>query len=235
MSGTLSGPSQSEAAPQPALSDNVPGTHRLGAGIEEAYVRLLQLRKVELGRGGGFSGPRLILALTHKYGHSLPDAKAAVERFKIAVERLEGNGKVEADLYPSNFGVTPVESALSRLIDVTTAARLMARSTPVTRTAERGWKAITDMARRAGLKIKTTENRAFYTTEMSCDEYSFYLMGWHATGKFAGGEKAILEFYDSREGEKPVLSIGVLNEENLTPQNEQKLIENILAYIKKLS
>lgn len=90
------------------------------------------------------------------------------------------------------------------------------------------------MARKAGFKIKTTENRAFYTTEMYCEDedYSLCLMGWHGTGKFAGGEKAILEFYDSREGESPVLTIGTLTEENLTPANEQKLIDRILAYIK---
>lgn len=110
----------------------------------------------------------------------------------------------------------------------------MARSTPVTRTAERGWKAITDLARQKGYKITTTQNRAFYTTEMHCPvkDFSLFIMGWHGTGMFAGGEKAILELYDSRKGDRPVLTIGVINEQNITPENEKKLIEHILLYIK---
>jgi hypothetical protein len=58
-------------------------------------------------------------------------------------------------------------------------------------------------------------------------------MGWHGTGKFAGGEKAILEFYDSRKGDRPVVSIGILNDQNITPENEQKVIDKIVQYIEE--
>ena len=229
MSGTLSETTPSAASPQPVLSDAT------NNNPDWVYERLLRARNLELKRGHGFSAPRLILTLTHKYGHSMDAAKAAVEKYVQVMKRLKGESKVEADLYPGNFNVTPVMSVFAKLAAVKTATRLMARTTPMTRTAERGLKSIIDLARKLDFKVKTTQNRAFYTTELRCDDedYSLYVMGWHGTGMFAGGEKAILEFYDSREGERPVLTIGALTDANLTAPNEQKLVDHILTYIKQ--
>jgi hypothetical protein len=229
MSGSQSAPTQSEAAPQPELSDEVPGTHELDASTADAIERAIKIRKLEMSRSISFSSGRMIQTLVHKYGFSEEDAQAAVDYLKP---------KVEADMRDAGhgFGVTPVEcSVFARLAEITAAIKAMARATPVTHTAERGLKAIVGLARKKGYTVKTTENRAFYTTEFRCEDegYSLYMMGWHGTGKFAGGEKAILEFYDSRKGDRPVVSIGILNEQNVTPENEQKVIDRIVQYIEE--
>jgi hypothetical protein len=212
----------------------VPETHKLGASVAKAYDDLINIRKAELARKQGFSTGRMTLTLTHKHGHSLGDATAAIAKYKADIARLKA--EVNADLRDgqNGFGVTPVEcSVLARLVDITAATKLMARQTPVSREAERGVKEITRLAMMQGYNVKTTQNRAFYTTDFVCDDHTLHMMGWHGTGRFAGGEKAILELYDSRKGEKPVVSIGVLNEDNVTPENEKRVIHQILDYIKK--
>lgn len=209
-----------------------PKGSEVSAGVEEAYKKALQIRELEKKHGYGFSTGRMVATLGHKFGFDPADARAAAERL-----REEEQQAVKADLHSSDYGVAPVECsasmALARLHDLTAATQLMARSTPVSREAEKGLKEITRLAQDQGYNLKTSQNRAFYTTDMVRDDHTLHLMGWHGTGRFAGGEKAILELYDSRKGDKPVVSIGVLNEENLTAENERHVVQKIIDYLRK--
>lgn len=115
--------------------------------------------------------------------------------------------------------------------------RLMAKATPVTKVAEIGIREIGRQMALRGYIANTEITRAFYTTifekqEKDSDPCVFQLVGWHGNGHY-GNEKTILEFYDDAHGRKPVITIGQINEDNLTEGNQQKVIDLILDYIRK--
>jgi hypothetical protein len=115
--------------------------------------------------------------------------------------------------------------------------RLMAKSTPVTKVAEFGIREIGRQMALRGYIANTDITRAFYTTtfekqEKDSDPCIFQLVGWHGNGHY-GTEKTILEFYDESAGHKPVITIGQINEENLNEENEKRVVDKILDYIKR--
>lgn len=117
--------------------------------------------------------------------------------------------------------------------DVVTAVALMARSTPVTRVAMEGQQQIRHALISKGYRVKTTLTRAFYDTEFRKDARVFHLIGWHGTGIY-GREKSVLEFIDEDYSKtRPVVTIGVINEENVTPENQDRVVRDILNYIKE--
>lgn len=124
---------------------------------------------------------------------------------------------------------------------VNAAARLkiMARTTAVSRIAEQGIRQIVQEFNKRGYEADTTQNKAFYTTVFTHPEtedhpeHTFQMVGWHGTGRFAGGERAILEFYDDEHSrDKPVVTIGVINEENVNPAKQQEVVQHIMDYVK---
>lgn len=115
--------------------------------------------------------------------------------------------------------------------------KLMARSTPVSKIAESGMKEITRQMAMRGFHVNTTQSKALYTTKFVKEEKTgeqsvCEMVGWHGAGRY-GSEKTILEFYDESRGHKPIISIGVLNEENLNPIKQQDIVNEITNYIKK--
>lgn len=126
--------------------------------------------------------------------------------------------------------------AASRLI-ASQELRLMAKATPVTKVAELGIKEIGRQMALRGYIANTEVTRAFYTTtfekqEKDSDPCVFQLVGWHGNGHY-GSEKTILEFYDESRGRKPVITIGQINDDNLTEENQQHVVEKILDYVRK--
>jgi hypothetical protein len=111
---------------------------------------------------------------------------------------------------------------------------LEARTTGVSLVADKGLKEIERALVRMGYEPHTTINKAMYTTTFCKGDRCLELVGWHGTGRFKGGERAVLEFYDSEKGLKPVVSIGVTNEDNVSTDHEKKIITDILTYIKRL-
>ena len=144
-----------------------------------------------------------------------------------------------ADLKPE-FGQMPPFTAqvkashrLKASAEVVTAVKLMARSTPVTKVALLGQQLIRQALVTKGYSVKTTQTRAFYDTEFHKDGHVLHLVGWHGTGIY-GPEKSILEFIDEKVSKtRPVVTIGVINEANVTPENQQRVIAAILEYIKE--
>lgn len=117
--------------------------------------------------------------------------------------------------------------------DLITAVKLMARSTPVTKVAIEGQKHIRQALVERGYAVRTTNTRAFYDMEFRKDDHVFHLVGWHGTGIY-GPEKSVLEFIDEEVSKtKPVVTIGVINEENVTPANQERTINHILEYIEE--
>lgn len=117
--------------------------------------------------------------------------------------------------------------------DVVTAVKLMARSTPVTKVAAIGQQLIRREMVVRGYSVKTSITRAFYDMEFRKDDHVLHLIGWHGTGIY-GPEKSILEFIDDKVSKtRPVVTIGVINEANVNPENQQRVISAILEYIKE--
>ncbi len=150
---------------------------------------------------------------------------------------------VEADMKQSGMGVTYLHSSLHRLSAllndrsaVQAATVLMARTTAVSKIAERGMRTIVQQLIKEGYHADTSQNKAFYTTVFYKEDHEdprFEMVGWHGTGRFAGGEKAILEFYDDdKSTQTPVVTIGVLSEENLNPAKQQEVIQHIIEYVR---
>lgn len=144
----------------------------------------------------------------------------------------------EADLRDTHSQLPPfTASRRLRAATALTAEMLMARTTQVSRIADRGMRDIVQTMIRLGYEAQTTQNKAFYTTTFVHEgepEHVFEMVGWHGTGKFAGGEKTILEFYDDeRSTQKPVVTIGIINEDNINPKRQQEVVQDILEYVKK--
>lgn len=267
----------------------------IAAGQAEANEQAKKIRTLEITRNYGYSKPRLLLTLTHKYGYSPAEAEEAVKhlvRLGLAgnvslalnpqtqmkqpmggavdypedqvpneyddrnndVTESHGTSRVptsyrtevEGDLRPSNPSMpqfTPGTAVMARtLISAQirlTADTIMARATAVTRVAEKGIKAIEHELLKRGFYKHTVQNRAFYTTTFTKETedgkaHVLQLMGWHGTGRFAGGEKTILEFYDEdKSNVKPVVSIGPISEDNINPAKQLETIQHVLEYIDK--
>lgn len=151
----------------------------------------------------------------------------------------------EADMKPE-FGQMPpftartLEAAAqgSCGIEIQAALEIMARATAVSKVAEKGIKTVRDLMVDRGYDAHTTQNKAFYTTQFTkLDDdghaHSFQMVGWHGTGRYVGGEKTILEFYDDdKDPKKPVVSIGVINEDNVNPAKQTEVVQHIVEYIK---
>lgn len=250
MSGHLS-----EASPQHGLSDV---GQVLAASQDEVNQRVVRIVKQEVSRSQGPSTGRLLSTLTYKYGYSLDAAKEAIKYLQDHREELgipttyytdketrdaysrfraDLKQKVGADMKPS-FGQMPPFTAmvqashrLQAYADVVTAVRLMARSTSVTRVAVEGREQIRRALASKGYVAKTTTTRAFYDMRFTKDERVLHLVGWHGTGIY-GPEKSVLEFIDEDVSKtKPVVTIGVINEENVVPSNQERVINDILEYI----
>lgn len=235
----------------------------VSASQDEANRRAASIVQLEVRRKQGPSTGRLLLTLMHKYGYSADEAEAAVQYLRDnrkelgipstsytdketrkAFRKFRENlrQKVGADL-KSEFGQMPPFTArlkarprLKASIlnqDVVTAMRLMARSTPVTRVALAGQQSIRQALTVLGYSVKTTLTRAFYDMEFRKDDRVFHLIGWHGTGIY-GHEKSVLEFLDERVSKtRPVVTIGVINEDNVTPANQERVVSDILEYIKE--
>lgn len=251
---------QSAANPQPGQCEP---DLMVQASQDEANRRAVSLVKREVERKIGPSTGRLLVTLTYKYGFSADEAEAAIKylqehraehgipatyytdadtRKAFQKFRADLKQKVGADLKPG-FGQMPPFTARVQAShrlkastlhqDVVTAVKLMARSTPVTRVAVIGQQLIRQALVTQGYSVKTTLTRAFYDTVFRKDDRVFHLVGWHGTGIY-GHEKSILEFIDESVSKtKPVVTIGVINEANVNPENQQRVISNILEYIKE--
>ena len=146
---------------------------------------------------------------------------------------------IKADLKTS-FGQMPPFTASHRLEaaeqDVRAALKVMARPTRVSIVADEGLRKITNTLLDLGYECTTTKNRAFYTKHFTNVEDpskpDFEVVGWHGTGSFAGGERAVLEFYDDQKSkDRPVVNIGVLNDSNINPAKQLEIINHIMSYI----
>ena len=250
MSGHLS-----EANPQHGLSD---AGQVLATSQDEANQQAVRIVRLEMSRNIGPSTGRLLSTLTFKYGHSADAAEAAVQylrdhRKELGIPaacygdretreafsrfRADLRQKVGADMKPG-FGQMPPFTAMVKAsfrlqasADVVIAVRLMARSTPVTRVAVEGREQIRRALASKGYVAKTTTTRAFYDMKFTKDERVLHLVGWHGTGIY-GPEKSVLEFIDEDVSKtKPVVTIGVINEENVVRSNQKRVINDILEYI----
>jgi hypothetical protein len=160
-----------------------------------------------------------------------------------AYEPIEPEGyEVEGDM-KSGFGQMPPFTARLKAshrlkasalnADLITAMKLMARSTPVTKVAMEGQERIRRALVARGYHVKTTLTRAFYDTEFRRETRVFHLIGWHGTGIY-GKEKSVFEFIDEDFSKtRPVVTIGVINEDNVTPENQNRVVQDILAYIEE--
>lgn len=230
---------------------------------DDANKQAANIVRLEMSRKQGPSTGRLLLTLTSKYGYSVGAAETAVKylqdnrkelgipatyytdeetRKAFSKFRESLRQKVGADLKPS-FGQMPPFTARLKAAqrlqasaghqDVVTAVKLMARSTPVTKVAAVGQQLIRHELLIRGYNVKTTITRAFYDMEFRKDDHVLHLVGWHGTGIY-GPEKSILEFIDDKVSEtRPVVTIGVINEANVNPESQQRVISAILDYIKK--
>jgi hypothetical protein len=122
---------------------------------------------------------------------------------------------------------------------LTAVEKLMAKSTPVTKIAEKGMRDIDHQMALLGYQAKTVQKRAFYTTDfvertdnVDDEPKVFSMTGWHGNGHY-GDEKTILEFYDNQRSEKPIISIGVLSEENINEKRQLEVVKEILDYVRK--
>jgi len=203
------------------------------------------VRVGEIKGGRGYSKVRLLFTLTHKYGYSMEEAEEAIKY--VTRLGLTGNPKIEADM-KNKFGTLPPFTAKVRAAQrikaaqMITAEMLMARTTAVSKIAEQGRKQIVQELRLRGYEAHTNQNKAMFTivfvkpAEEDVPEHSFQLVGWHGSGPFAGGEKAILEFYDDEKSKtQPVVTIGVINEENINPAKQKEVVQHIMDYVKHRS
>lgn len=190
------------------------------------------IRRLEIKRDQGFSRGRMILTLSHKYGYSEEEAASA-----IAYLKSQGlTDKIETADLKSGFGQMPPFIASERE-ELMAALKVMARPTQVSKIAETGKKKIEMEMHHLGYTSTTTQNKAFYTTDFYPEkgdvDHSFHMLGWHGTGRYVGGEKTILEFYDDQHSKtKPVVSIGVINEDNVNPAKQLEVVQHILDYLK---
>ena len=119
--------------------------------------------------------------------------------------------------------------------------KLMARVTPVTRVAEKGYTELSRLMLRKGYKVDRKESKAvfeavFYKTEMDGDHKvhrEFEITGWHGTSGRYGPEKTVFELYDKQKGDKPVVTIGVINEENINEIKQKETIDKMMAYLER--
>lgn len=153
-------------------------------------------------------------------GYETADLKPGFGQMPSFIARLKASHRLKA-------------TALTQDLEVLLAFRLMARSTPVTRVAVAGQEMIRHALVLLGYKVRTSLTRAFYDTEFHKGDHVYRLIGWHGTGIY-GHEKSILEFIDEDVSKvKPVVTIGVINEVNVSPLNQQRVIQDILAYIRE--
>lgn len=117
--------------------------------------------------------------------------------------------------------------------------KLMARATPVTKVAEAGYKDITRLMLRKGYHTDTKQSKAFYEllfykTEVRDDKdyhREFEVNGWHGESGRYGPEKTVFELFDRDKGAKPVVTIGVINEDNVNEKKQQETIKKMLDYL----
>lgn len=111
---------------------------------------------------------------------------------------------------------------------------LRARMTAVGRFAAVGMRQIEGMMRTRGYTKVTVHNGPNYYTTYKCPKTKriFELIGWHGEVARYGDEKSIMELYDSDvSNERAVIHIGVTNGDNINPQNQQRIINEIIHYL----
>lgn len=200
----------------PRSKMNIQAAARLTATadpIQQALIQALAIRKSEIRAGQGFSAGRMTATLMHKYGHS-QEATAG------AIARLASVGLAAA---------ARLQAAIEH--------KLMARTTPITRVADKGIKEIMHQMLLRGFRAKTVESRGNYTTTFIRDTEDggvqvFELFGWNGNGRY-GLEKTAFEFYDESRGHKPVVNFGPITEENVNVARQEKVIHEMIDYIKK--
>lgn len=181
--------------------------------IQQALVQALAIRKAELRAGHGFSAARMTATLRHKFGHSQEATAGAIEC--LASVGLAAAARLQASIEH----------------------KLMARTTPITRVADKGIKEICHQMALRGFHVRTEVVRGNYTTTFTREAPDgsiqvFELFGWNGNGRY-GLEKTAFEFYDESRGSKPVVNIGPITEDNVTVVRQEKIIHDILEYIKK--
>lgn len=202
-------------------------THKYGFSQDEAKEAIKYITRLGL---TGAINPHSLEADMKPSGLS-PAMFTPGTQLKAAQRLLASQGK---------FTARTLEAAASGTlgVEIQAALEIMARATAVSRVAEQGMKTVRDLLISKGYDIHTTQNKAFYTTQFTrLDEegraHSFQMMGWHGTGRFAGGEKTILEFYDDdKSKDKPVVSIGNISADNVNPAKQTEVVQHIVDYIK---
>lgn len=119
-------------------------------------------------------------------------------------------------------------------IELEASTELRARMTAVGRAAVIGLKQIEGMMRTRGYEKKTIHKGPTYCTTYKCGETDriFELVGWHGEVARYGDEKSIMELYDSNVSvSRAVIHIGVTNGDNINPQNQQRIINEIVHYL----
>lgn len=165
----------------------------------------------------------------------------AADRLKRVKADMKPSGLQPAMFTPGSFTARTLEAAAMKIMsnEVQAAIKLMARATQVSRIADKGMREIVQRMLELGYKAETIQNKAFYTTTFTKeneegDEHTFHMLGWHGTGRYVGGEKTILEFYDDEKSKtKPVVSIGAITDQNINVPKQQEVIQHIMEYVKK--
>lgn len=165
-------------------------------------------------------------------GHSFTRAEA----YAVAQQKLKPFFG-DIDLKTMTIANPKLKIKAAARLNAVQELKLMAKATPITKVAEIGIREISRQMALRNFGARTENTRAFYTTTFTREDKEdvpcvYQLVGWHGNGHY-GNETTILEFYDDSVSRKPVITIGHVNEENLTEANQQKVINEILDYIKK--
>lgn len=123
-------------------------------------------------------------------------------------------------------------------IELAASTELRARMTAVGRAAIIGMKQIAGLMQTRGYEKKTVNSGPTYCTTYTCPETGreFEVVGWHGEVARYGDEKSIMELYDSNvSNTHAVIHIGVTNGDNINPQNQQKIINDIMHYLQRES
>lgn len=112
---------------------------------------------------------------------------------------------------------------------------LRARMTAVGRAAVIGLKQIEGIMADKGYDRQCVNKGPNYCVTYVCPETGrqIEVVGWHGEVARYGDEKSIMELYDTAHGKKAVINIGVTNDDNINPQNQQRIINEITHYLKR--
>ncbi len=171
--------------------------------------------------------------------HPADEPVLPVDGDTVTLEADRKAGDFGVAQYVGSFVPASFKRTMASLKSIKATTRLIARQTPVSKVADQGMKVINQELLRRGYEPHQVKNKAFFTTTYNPiadgteDLPVLQLVGWHGTGMFQGGERAILEFYDeSKSRTKPVVSIGLLNEDNINQGKQLEVINHIMDYIK---